>query len=73
MIFEIVYNAAVTVTGDQSTANEIAKRVVQKLADNDVRIVTVKRSTSRPFVFDNEDDANEAADNGRNTGGKSYR
>ena len=40
MIFETIYNVAVRVTGDQSTASTIATRVLNELAENGVRVLT---------------------------------
>lgn len=57
----------------KTLAYELADTLLIELARGGFQVIHVKETTRKPFVFDNEDDAAEAMDNGRNTGGKSYR
>lgn len=52
---------------------EQARKIIEALEANGFKIITIREVKRAPFVFDTEEEAAEAMDNGRNTGGKSYR
>jgi hypothetical protein len=54
-------------------AYKTADDLIIELGRAGFQVITLKKTVRRPFVPETEEEAAEAMDNGRNTGGKSYK